>query len=304
MSQPESIYGILPAASASPIYETVAAPSEIPECPGDTILLAWAQLDNGWVLVCGITADQPTVFIVGGEASGGNAVGTSSSQVKATEVTFNADAGRYSATLEDGRRAWLDHTPSVLGIKDPAGATTTQTSVIRIFFVTLGESGEAQGLGAYQVQAPEHTAEDQVRYFSEILASSAAARSTLGPAVGSVRDCTSVSGYVDEINTIAAVRDNRAELLLAIGAAPVDLVPEGTALVNELAAALTASYNADVAYLEWAQAVQPYGCGSGSEAGGVEYSRQAGLAKDAFSARWNSVIAPAFGVATVARESL
>ena len=140
--------------------------------------------------------------------------------------------------------------------------------MLRIFFVTLGESGEAQGVGAYEVKAPEHTAADQVRYFSEILASSASARSTLGPAVGAVRDCASMSGFVDEIDTITAVRDNRAELLLAIEAAPVDLVPEG------------------------------------SEADGVEYSRQAGLAKDAFSARWNTVIAPAFGVATVSRDSL
>ena len=75
-------------------------------------------------------------------------------------------------------------------------------------------------------------------------------------------------------------------------------------LVTELTTALTASYNADVAYLTWAQAVQFNGCGSGSEADGVEYSRQAGLAKDAFSARWNTVIAPAFGVATVSRDSL
>ena len=295
-----TIYGILPAESAGPTYETVAAPSGIPACPDETILLAWAQLDNGWVLVCGISAEQPTVFIVGGEVSGGG----STAQVEGAEVIYNAEAGRYTAVLEDGRRAWLEHSPSVLGIKDSAGATTSQASVLRIFFVTLGESGEAQGVGAYEVKAPEHTAADQVRYFSEILASSASARSTLGPAVGAVRDCASMSGFVDEIATITAVRDNRAELLLAIEAAPVDLVPEGAMLVTELTTALTASYNADVAYLTWAQAVQFNGCGSGSEADGVEYSRQAGLAKDAFSARWNTVIAPAFGVATVSRDSL
>ncbi|MDR0626999.1 MAG: hypothetical protein LBG11_07035 [Bifidobacteriaceae bacterium] len=51
-----------------------------------------------------------------------------------------------------------------------------QRSVPSNFFVGHGGGGAGQGEGAYGVADPTASAEDQVRYLSEILASSAAAR--------------------------------------------------------------------------------------------------------------------------------
>ena len=289
-----SFKGLLPGEPAP--AEVVAAPAGIPDCPAETVLLAWGELSDGWFLVCGYSANEPTYFAM---ATG------SSSETSTTSVSYNAGAGRYDASFTDGSSAWAEHTPSVLGVRDPSGVTSAQQSVTRIYFVELGAGGEAQGVGAYDVAPPAHTAEDQVRYLSEILAKSQAARAALSPAVVTVRDCLSPTGdYSAEIAVMADVRDNRAELSLAVQSAPVDLVPQGALLVDELLSALSGSYNADVAYLAWAEDVNAMGCGAGDESPATEYSRQAGVAKEAFSARWNSVIAPVFGVPTVSRENL
>lgn len=292
-----TLVGILPAHSnvVTGSTDLVAAPSYIPSCEAGLDMLAWAEFTDGWVCVCG-TLPNAAASMVGETASGA---------IQVDDVTFDENLGRYSGSRSDGSIVWLDHTPATFGIRSSTGVVSTQTSVESLFFAGIGEGGEAQGVGAFDVTAPEHTAEDQVRYFSEILRRSEEARASLSPAVIAVRTCENTDGdYSDEIATITTVRDNRSELLAAIHAAPVDLIPEGTALVSELSTALAASYNADVAFLAWAQDVHDYGCGAGDESPGTDYSNDAGAAKEAFAARWNSIIAPAFGVATVARETL
>lgn len=290
---------IVPAQSE--VSNAVVLPDEMPNCPGDTILLARAELVNGWVLVCGYYADEPTYFAVHTTDSAEGFVGDLVSE----SVTYDESLGRYTAALPDGSVLWLDHTPATLGLRSSAGATSLQESVLYIFFVELGEGGAAQGVGDYGVAAPDRTADSQVEYFSEILQRSEDARAELGPAVAAVRDCSVANGdYSEQIATIASVRDNRAELLAAIQAAPVDLVPDGTQLVDELSAALTASYNADVAYLEAAEYADTYGCDPSAGDFGAEYTEQAATTKTIFAEHWNSVIAPEFGVPTVSRETL
>lgn len=287
---------------------SVDLPDDLPECPGDTIQLARAELPNGWVLVCGYYADQPTYFAVHSESTGDlvaqNAY-TEDGQLVTEAVTFDATNGRYSGTMGDGSQVWLEHTPATLGVRNSEGVTTVQEAAVYVFFVELGEGGAAQGVGAYDVAAPDRTAESQVAYFSEILRRSEEARAELGPAVGAVRQCTEADGdYSAQIATITSVRDNRSELLAAIQAAPVDLVPDGTQLVDELSAALRVSYDADVAYLAAAERAQTYGCDVEAGDFGSEYTELAASTKTTFAEHWNRLIAPEFGVPEVYRETL
>ncbi|MFV0426125.1 MAG: PQQ-binding-like beta-propeller repeat protein [Beutenbergiaceae bacterium] len=273
-----------------------ALPSVLPGCPDGTIELARGELADGWVLVCGYHTDDPTYLAVHSVSAG---------DYESTDVRYDAGLGRYTANLSDGSTTWLEHTPSTLGIRDPGGVTTVQESVLYIYFVDLGEGGQAQGTGAYGIDAPDHTAQAQVEYFSQVLQRSEAARAELGPAVQMLLDCGRPSGdYSTEIDTIGDVRDNRAEQRAAIQAAPVDLIPDGTALVDELSAALAASYDADVAYLDWALDIQNNGCSTGTGGVSATYSDRAGAAKTIFADHWNAIIAPVFGVPTVSRETL
>lgn len=295
-----------PAASGETVQVTL--PDEVPQCPGDTIELARAELSNGWVLVCGYYADQPTYLAVHSDSTGDlvaqNAY-TSDGTLVTEAVVYDPDLARYTATLGDGSVLWLEHTPATLGLRDASGVTTVQESVLYIFFVELGEGGVAQGTGDFDVAAPDHTAQSQVNYFSEIVRRSEEARAELGPAVAAVRECTQADGdYSEQIATIASVRDNRAELLAAIQAAPVDLVPDGTELVDELSAALSVSYEADLSYLDAAVSADAFGCDPANGDFGSEFTQPATDTKTAFAEHWNSVIAPQFGVPTVSRESL
>lgn len=304
---------IVPGRSAPAVSSAVVLPEDVPECPGDTILLARAELPNGWVLVCGYYAGQPTYMAVhlNGTGTGGSsgttttATGGHSGDFVSETVVYDAASGRYTATGSDGAVVWLDYAPATLGWRSAEGVTLAQESVVYIFFVELGEGGEAQGTGDYDVEAPERTAEAQVAYFSEILRRSEAARAELGPAVAAVRECTASDGdYSSQIATIESVRDNRSELLAAIQAAPVDQVPDGTALVDELSAALTASYDADVAYLDWAEDADSNGCDPNGGDIAASYTERAGVTKTTFAEHWNSTIAGEFGVPEVSRESL
>jgi hypothetical protein len=122
----------------------------------------------------------------------------------------------------------------------------------------------------------------------------------------SVRGCErgQHGDYSADISTISSVTDNRRQLISALNSAPVDQVPDGTALVGELRSGLQYSLQADSAYLSWAQAVNASGCGSSSESSGASLSKKAGSAKDVFVKHWNSTIASSFGVAKVSREKL
>jgi serine/threonine protein kinase len=152
---------------------------------------------------------------------------------------------------------------------------------------------------------PEVTASDQVRHMVEILETSAAARAQLGPAVTAVAACRGVSGQVVTLEGIAA---NRRELLAALATLPVDKVPDGAALVSLLRSALEASLGSDEAYLAWARAQESSGCASGAGSSYYQaaepYDSAATERKKVFVSKWNSEIAPAYGVAALQESQI
>lgn len=267
-------------------------PSQIPACPAGTRELAWATFSSGWILVCRIDG-RPTVWV---SSTGGV-------QRQSNSPEWDPGLLRFTTSFDDGSSGWLSWAPATAGWSGPDGAVTSQESVGVIWFVDLGGARATEG--SFGVRAPDATADDQVRYLSAILEKSAATRADLASAVVAVRSCKKgAGGYAHEVEVIDAVTLNRRDLLEAVRAAPVDKVPQGAALVSELGAALSASKKADEAYARWARAIHAQGCGAASEAEGAAMSAEAGRWKTAFAARWNSVIAPAFGVSAVTREKL
>lgn len=283
------------ASSGSAGAHAVDVPDFIPACPGDTTLLAWAEIPNGWVLVCGVDESQPTVWMseVKGVKETSNLV---TYQPAASNSTTYAGNGSYTAELADGATMQLEFAPATLRIASASGKAVEQTSVLIIYFVSLGMGGQAQGEGAYGLEAPSDTADDQVRYLSELLATSYEGRAQLRVALDAVIACNNSKAISDAVGQVEDVRDNRAYLLSALAAAPVDQVPDGVSLLNELAESIEYSYQADVAYLEWAKAVRDGGCNAGSGSEGDRYSGLATPAKRKFADHWNKVIYPDFDV--------
>lgn len=300
--------GLRQSATSAPSYSfgeptyasTTQATAGLPSCPSGSVQLAYATFPDGWVLVCGIDAATPTQWY--SSDSGG--------ELESTSVSYDPTSYRYTAQFSDGSSGWLNHTPGVFGHTGSSGQILTQRSVGQIWFVTLdgGSSApsSAPSTGPFGVPLPQATAEDQVRYLSALLQKSAAARKALQPAVIAVRECENGSNgdYSSQVSTISSVTDNRKELLSALETAPVDKVPNGTALVSELRTALSYSLRADQAYLTWATAVNSSGCGSGSEAEGTKNSKRAGTAKETFVKHWNSQIAGSFNAPKFTRDQL
>lgn len=289
-----------PNGTASSLMEggpgAVAMPAGMPGCPSSTILLAWAELPNGWVLVCGYTTDQPTLWV-----SSIDGVETRTESVHyfaATDSSTQAGGPAYFSSTAEGS-SQLSFSPATLRSEDTFGSIQFQSSVLMIYFVDLGYSAPAEGQGAFELAAPGDTAEDQVRYLAELLETSYEGRAQLQGAVAAVDDCTSAAAVRNAVDEIAAVRDNRAYLLSALASAPVDQVPEGVMLLNELVGALQHSYDADVGYLQWAEKVRDQGCNSGSAEAGNHSSGLARPQKVAFSERWNRVIYPDFAVQSI-----
>jgi hypothetical protein len=94
-----------------------------------------------------------------------------------------------------------------------------------------------------------------------------------------------------------AIRDNRAELLEALDAMPVDRIPEGQALLDDLYEAIRYSHEANLEYVVWAEQANAKGCAALS-ASGRAAAEASDPPKERFAARWNRVIAPKYGVRT------
>lgn len=281
----------------------VDKPDMIPDCPGDTQLLSWAELANGWILVCGVSESEPTYWL----ASLG------SEQYESDAVTWGDSGGSsggssdlspwYEATLPDGQVMRLDFSPSSFRIVDADGQVSLQTSVLLIYFVNMGIGRPGENTGAFGLTTPEDTADDQVRYLASLLELSYEGREALVPVVESVRECPNTATLQQDIEVIRSVRDNRSYLLNALASTPVDQIPEGTQLLNELQVALSYSYQADVGYLEWAEGILANGCGPAATVGD-QNSISSRPYKEAFSERWNRVIYPSFDVQRIDPEKL
>lgn len=293
-----------------PIYdaESVQLPSGVPDCPKPAVMLAWGETEDGWFLVCGVSQHQPQeVFALlppsaAGFTSAPPAPG-GGYQVSTAKVNYSESLDGYTAELPSGTIIWLSAVNGVMGFSDETGSAVEQAQLVRYYFVNLTPGSDGQRQGAYGVVTPKNTAEDQVRYLSEIIARSEEARAALGPAVDRIYDCD-FSQISTDIDTIRGVRDNRSELISALAATPVDKIPGGTRLVNQLTAALRASHDADVGYLEWAENVQRYGCGHPGGEVGDQHSGRAQILKQEFSDNWNANIAPVYNVPTVSKKTL
>ena len=277
-------------------------------CPADTILLAWAEFADGWVLVCGVSTTEPTFMAYQGPDSSKvlysvGAQNPTSADAKAA-VDWDAGLSRYTAELDGGDRVTLDYDIGTAVRRDSVERKTIeQQRFVRYVFVPLGESvrtvtDTAQEDGAFDVQAPDDTADDQVRYMIEVLEKAYAGRALVKDALPKLEYCTaSAGGYSDTVSAMEAVRDNRAELLSSLDAMPVDRIPEGSALLDDLYAAIEASHRANIEYVTWAEAANASGCASLSSKG-ARAAASSDAPKERFASRWNRAVAPKFGVRT------
>ncbi|MCA0378880.1 MAG: hypothetical protein LCH36_05510 [Actinobacteria bacterium] len=284
-------------------------PEFVPACPGDTILLAWMELTDGWIVVCGVDANTPTyvAYQPGDEGKPRYSNGATDPTGKKAHaaVAWDKAKQRYLATMADGSKLILDYPLGTATLRD---ATTTSTvneqeRFVRYVFVPMGTKERvidevANQNGAFDVKAPKSTAEDQIRYMIEVLEKAYAGRAMLKDALPKLAGCTAgVGGYGDTIAAMQAVRDNRAQLLTALDAMPVDKIPEGKQLLADLTSAIELSHQANVEYVAWAEAANANGCASLS-ATGKAAADASDAPKAAFATRWNSVVAAKYGVRT------
>jgi len=283
------------------------APGFVPGCPGDTVLLAWMELEDGWIVVCGYDALTPTyvAYQPGGEGKPRFSLGASQpdGEKARSSVKWDPNTSRYVATMADGSQLTLDYKIGTATLRDGTTHTAVneQLRFIRYVFVSMGTSvrgidDAAAESGAFNVKAPESTAEDQIRYMIEVLEKAYEGRAMLKDALPKLAGCTAgPGGYADTVAAMKAVRDNRAELLQALDAMPVDKIPEGKQLLADLTEAITLSHQANGEYVAWAEAANANGCATLSAAG-KNAADASDAPKERFATRWNKVIAPKYGV--------
>lgn len=259
-----------------------ALPSNIKTCPAGSWPISLSTYKGGWLQVCGVSSNQPTVIYL---ADGANII-------EAGSVT--ARNGGYCGVAPIGQVCAFE-APAVVSISQ--NGKVTQHSASANYFDGRGAGGAGIGTGSYGVTAPSSTAKDQVRYLTQILQKSAAGRANLETAVNQVRTCTDLPGAVATMNGVVA---NRQQLLDALDSTPVDAIPNGAALVAQLRDALQKSHDSDLLWVKWAQAEQGNGCSDGENNPSfkqVDATLEAvASAKDIFVANWNSSIAPTYGV--------
>ncbi|HMR48839.1 MAG TPA: hypothetical protein PKE40_06145 [Arachnia sp.] len=269
--------------------EPTSTPAGLPECPGDTFLLAWATFPNGSITVCGYYIDEPSVVVYTLDGK----------QTVISDVTADG-AFAYRALQPGGGALRLSFESGVVEFLRPDETIEAQKRVDLIWFVALGRNRPT--VAQFDVALPDATADDQARYLAELLASSKEARTSLVAANTSLLECRkgTYGDYSDEIIAIDQVTSNRAELLAAFVSAPVDLIPDGPVLLEELRISIRHSLDADLAFASWARAIQRDGCTGATTEAGVKASENATAAKKAFVAHWNDVIVPRFPVAALA----
>lgn len=135
---------------------------------------------------------------------------------------------------------------------------------------------------------PEQADRLQARAVDSLLTDSGGSRSGLGPALNRLRSC---SGTADGLAAVRRVTEARREQVTQLKALPVDALDGGAAVKGKLAAALTASRDADEAFLRWATR-QDGDCrtdwsGDQDYRNGLSHSGRATDAKRGFLELWN-----------------
>lgn len=252
-------------------------PASLPGCPAGTFPLSLSVWNGGWLLTCGVTAASPTAFRWGDE--GGWAEGGA----------LTAADGQWCGEDGDKLRVCVSTAPALVQL----GAE--QHSVDANFVPGVGQGGAGKGTGAYGVDAPGDTAEQQVGYLVAILQSSAAARATVGAALAPLNACSVSSG---DVTALQGLTHARTELLAALQTTPVDQVPDGARLLELLKSALSLSEQADQGYVDTASQMLGGDCAGGRAAYHVALAvaDQAEAAKQAFVDAWNASIPGRYGV--------
>ncbi|MGP3928915.1 hypothetical protein [Nonomuraea sp. KM88] len=137
--------------------------------------------------------------------------------------------------------------------------------------------------------SPGAAAEQQAGAVNDLLSSSSSARTSLSEAIERARRCERRGR-----DTIQDITDRRRGQLTDARALDVTALEGGTELKDALVDALSASYEADAAFLAWARRQSGGNC-TGSTAGdrdfrrGIDRSEDAQAAKVRFSEMWRSI---------------
>lgn len=119
--------------------EANQVPAMIPDCPDSTILLAWAELSNGWVLVCGVSSTQPTYWASDLAGSGMQTTSDVSYLPSGGGAASAGGSDGYTARFPSGETLQLDYQPAGVSQIDRAGTPIGQFKVLIIYFVELGQ---------------------------------------------------------------------------------------------------------------------------------------------------------------------
>lgn len=141
--------------------------------------------------------------------------------------------------------------------------------------------------GAQGPQGPQD-AETQARVLDALLADSGGSRSGLGSALGQLRSC---EGTATGLATLQRITAARREQVVQVGALDTGALDGGDAVKARLTRALTASFDADEAFLAWATR-QEADCdrawsGDDDYRRGLAFSGEATTAKRGFLRLWN-----------------
>ncbi|MEU4533298.1 hypothetical protein AB0G15_00405 [Streptosporangium sp. NPDC023825] len=155
---------------------------------------------------------------------------------------------------------------------------------------TTGDRAEAEAGAPPAGRAPQgpQDAETQARVLDALLADSGGSRSGLGSALDQLRSCEGTATGLATLQRITAARREQVIQVDALGTGELD---GGDAVKARLTRALTASFNADEAFLAWGTR-QEAGCsrawsGDDDYRRGLAFSGEATTAKRAFLKLWN-----------------
>lgn len=202
-----------------------------------------------------------------------------------TAVALVVIAGAFVVAHPRDRTPEKDSAGSITGAQAPIQAAQASPAQVAI----TSESTEAQSTSASD---PEGTnAYDQAAAIDALLEESKPSRGTLRRAIGQILRCTRVGEGVSAIAMVTSQRGKQAKQAKKL---QVDVLHDGYELKDALVRSLTASYQADKAYLKWAKRYRASGCrgrtvgDSAYDAGNVA-STHATAAKFDFVSLWNPV---------------
>lgn len=253
----------------------------LPDCPGDSIPLSLSIWEGGWLLICGTTSGEFDTFYF--DDGGSTVSGTG----------LELDDGRYCGSTSGGNELCVSTAPALVQISD--GPDSNRYTVTSNYFTQSGFGGTGVGIGAYGVEAPGYSDDEQVGYLVAILERSRAARSTVGSVLAPLNAC-SVS--TSDVQNLRALHQARKDLLVALRTTPIDRVPDGESLLALLTEAIALSEQAIVGYIATGEQMARGDCSGGrvTYRNAIAIADAAEAAKQTFVSAWNAQIVPVYGV--------